>query len=127
MPKKFQILPPFTFISQNDPVSIFVEYFLSFSSFLPFETAGMSPLPDTYLHLTGLTISFLIFFHYRHFKWRDWIEYLFFFLSVFCFFANICIFKTQIIMNKKLLIMIININLFEHIIHSVINYRLFIL
>jgi len=85
--KKFQIWPPIRFISQNDPLSIFVGFFLSFSSFPPFETAGMSRHSDTCQILTGMQVWLLFFFnffgHYRHFKWRDWIFNFFF---VFFFF-----------------------------------------
>jgi len=105
-------------------------FFLSFSSFLPFETAGMSSLSDTYLRMTnsaGLTCFFFIFFSFPPFIMAG-LDILFFFFSFYVFWDNICILKTQIRINKNILmIMMININLFEHIIHNVINYRLFIL
>jgi len=76
-------------------------FFLSFSTFPPFETVGMSPLP---WHLSARDrFDFFFFFcHYRHLKWRDWIVIIF-----FVFLGNICTIKTQIIINKNM----ININL----------------
>ena len=80
-------------------------FFLSFSSFPPFETAGMNPLSDTCLRVTGsagLTcfFFFLNFFHSRRLKWRDWIFDFFF---RFLFFGQHI--HTRTIINYRLFIL----------------------
>ena len=75
-------------------------FFLSFSSFPPFQMAGMSPLPDMCQLVTGwddVTFFFNFFCSFPPFQLAGLI-----FLFFFRFFGNnIYIIKIQIMINKK--------------------------
>jgi len=70
---------------------------------------GNEPLSDTCQIMTGWCRFNYFFFGSRQLKRRKWIfDFFFHFLFFYC---NICILKTQIIINTKvLIIMIINFN-----------------
>ena len=86
--------------SKSDPLSdlfpkmthfFFFVFYLSFSSFPPFETAGMSPLSNTCLRVTGsacLTFFFfLISFSFPPFEMAG-LDIWFFFFVFCCFWAT---------------------------------------
>jgi len=87
--KKIPNLTPIRFISQNDPLFIFVRFFFFVFLITAIWNGGNEPplwhmsVRDRFCMFDFL-FFFLIFFHSRRLKWRDWI--FDFFSSFFCCF-----------------------------------------